>query len=235
MILVDLHIDEGGDGEALARLAVAAPAKALNEWVTVDVGALGHHEEREQAVGDLAGQPETGRRDRAGIDRQRVAGVDDALQRLAEPGGVRPAVGEGIVHALMDDRLLARHNSAHDRNIFAQPLMGFAVGDSMPAFDHLRSRRTDAEDEAAAGERLERHRRHRCTGRCARWHLHERGADCHPLGLSQNPGGWRHRVRAIGLGGPDRSVAERLSLLDQVDVDGEIPARIAEHEPELQH
>ena len=39
----------------------------------------------------------------------------------------------------------------------------------------------------------------------------------------------------IGLGSPDRLVAERLRLADQVDVDGEVPARIAEHEPELQH
>ena len=154
--------------------------KPSTSGIAIDVSALGHHEEREQAVGDLAGEPETGRRDRAGIYRQRVAGVDDALQRLAEPGGVRPAVGERIVHALVDDRLLARHDSAHDRNVLAQPLMGFAVGDSMPAFDHLRSRRTNAEDETTAGECLERHRRHRCTGRCARWHLHERGADCHP-------------------------------------------------------
>ena len=216
-------------------LAVAAPAEALDQRLAIDVGALRHHEEREQAVGDLACQPKPCRRNRAGVDRQRVAGVDDALQRLAEPGGIRTAIGHGVVHALVDDRLLPRDDAAHDRDVFPEPLVGLAVGDSVPALDHLRPRRPDAEDEAAARKRLQGHRGHGGAGRRARRHLHERGADRHSLGLGQNPGGRRHRVRAIGLGSPDRLVAESLRLADQVDVDGEVPARIAEHEPELQH
>ena len=235
VIVVDLHVDEGGDGEAFAPLAVAAPAEALDERVAVHVSTLGHHEERKQSVGNLAGQPESRRRDRAGIDRQRLAGMDDALQRLSEPASVRAAVGERIVHALVDHRLLSRNDLADDRDVFAQALVGFAVGNPVPALDHLRPRRPDTEDETPAGERLKGHGRHRGASGRSRRHLHERGADRHAFRLGQDPGGRRHRVGAIGLRSPDGLVAERFSLLDQVDVDGEVPARIAEHKPELQH
>ena len=218
-----------------ASIAVAALAKAFVQRIAVDVRALRHHEERDQAVRDLAGQPDARRRDRAGIDRQRVAGMDDALQRLAEPCRVRAAVGERVVHAFVDHRLLARDDLADDRDVFAQPLVGLAVRDSVPAFDDLRPRRADAEDESAAGERLQGHRGHRGAGGRARGHLHERGADRDPLRPGQDPGGRCYRIGTVRLRGPDRAIAERLRLTDQVCVDGNAPARIAEHEPELQH
>ena len=82
------------------------------------------------------------------------------------------------------------------------------------------------EDQPAAGEVVERHRGHRGGGRRARGDLRDRGAELDPLGRRAPPGQRHQRVRAVGLGGPDRVEAEPLGLaIDSAAPGGGPPAQ----------
>src|SRR6516225_11832063 len=121
------------------------------------VRLFGRHEEREHAVGDLGGGAEAGRRDRGGIDFQAGARMYDGLERLAEASGTGAGVGNLIVLALVLERFLAGENLPDDRNIFFRARKRLAIGDAVPALDHLRAGRADAEKKASARERLQAH------------------------------------------------------------------------------
>ena len=138
--------------------------------------------------------------------------VHDAAQRLAEAGGTRAGVGNLVVLALVGQRRLARQRLADDLDVFLGAAERLAVGHAVPALDHLRPGRTDAEQEPPAGQRIQRHRGHRGTGRRARLHLHDRGARLDPRGARQHPGDRRHRIGAPGLARPHRDVAETFGL-----------------------
>jgi hypothetical protein len=67
----------------------------------------GREDNRQPAVGDLSGQFDIFRADGGQVDRQVAAPVDDALERLAQPGGVGALVRNLVMLAVMDERRLA--------------------------------------------------------------------------------------------------------------------------------
>ena len=126
--------------------------------------------------------------DRGGVDFEARVAVDDAAQRLAEPGRARPGIGDVVMLAVMFERRLAGEHLADDRDVFAGAGQRPAERHAVPALDDLRPRRADAAEEAVAGERLQRQRGHRRAGRGARRHLHDAGAGLDPAGARQHPG-----------------------------------------------
>ena len=190
-------------------------------------------EDRDPSVGDLGRQLDRLAADRAEEDRDVVADrVEVELQRLAL------AVGQGqlVVRAVVGDRALAGDDLAHDFHVLARAPPGLRVGDAVPALRDLRPRGTEAEDEAAARERVDRAAGHRCGGRRARGHLHDRGPELDRLGLGREPGQHADHVGAVGLGHPDRLVAAALRVahdLDRVLALGADPP-VAEVETQLQ-
>ena len=85
----------------------------------------------------------------------------------------------------------------------------------MPALDHLRPRRAEAEDEAAARHQVERRRGHRRVRRRAAGDLHDRRADLDRRRRRGEPREHGDGVGAPRLGRPHRVVAERLGGLDE--------------------
>src|SRR5215471_2563978 len=99
--------------------------------------------------------------------------VLSGLPRPVAPGA---GVGNLIVLALVLERFFAGENLPDDRNIFFRARKRLAIGDAVPALDHLWAGRADAEKKASARERLQAHGGHRRAGRRARLHLHDAGA-----------------------------------------------------------
>ena len=81
---------------------------------------------------------------------------------------------------------------------------------------------------------VEGHGMHRGGRRRARRHLDNAGPQFNLLGMSAHPGKRRQRIRAIGLGAPDRVVAEGLGALDALERDLDVRARVVEKESELE-
>ena len=129
--------------------------KAFGQGRIEQVEALWIHPDRKYAVRDLCGTGHPGWRDRSRVDPERGIPVKDALQRLAEAARIRSVVGNLVVEPLVNERLLAGHDLADDRDVFLRARERTTVGGAMPALDDLRSRRTEAEDEATARERVE--------------------------------------------------------------------------------
>src|SRR5438874_2325414 len=102
--------------------------------------------------------------------------MQDALERLAEPGRARARVGDLVMLAAMLQRRLARERLADDRYVFPGARQRLAVRLAVPAFHHLRARWSDAAEKTPARERLQAHRGHRRACRRARRHLHDAGA-----------------------------------------------------------
>src|SRR5204863_237626 len=96
----------GRDVEGRERLAAAGFPKARFDGVLVDVGAIRRVPDRQPTVGDLGGLLDALWTDRGDVDRDLPA-VDDALQRLAEPGRARAAVRNLVLLALVLERPLA--------------------------------------------------------------------------------------------------------------------------------
>ena len=146
----------------LARLG-----HALQRRLRHQVGAFRRHEDRQVAVGDLARQPHAAGGDRGAVEFQRCA-MQDALQRLAEPGRIRPVIGDAVVLPLVLQRLLPRHDRPDDVDVFPRADHRRAVGLAVPPLHHLRPGGADAAEEPVARKLLQRHRRHRRAGRaCA--------------------------------------------------------------------
>ena len=102
-------------GEGLAGAGLRHP---LQHRCGDRLGLLGRHEDRQCAVRHLARGAQPGRRDRRGVDLQSGIAVNDAAQRLAEPGGARPAIGDLIMLAVKFERRLAFEDLADDRDVF---------------------------------------------------------------------------------------------------------------------
>src|SRR5690606_12009258 len=142
--------DEGRDVEALERLAAARRLEAGLEVRLEVAPALRAHPHRDQPVRHLGAAADAGGADQRGVDRQVLAAVQDALERLAEPRGARAAVRDVVVLAVELERLLAREDLADDLDVLAGAGERLAVRHAVPALDHLWSRGTEAEDEATA-------------------------------------------------------------------------------------
>ena len=76
---------------------------------------------------------------------------------------------------------LAAKRGAHDLDVLARLLERLAPGLAVPALDHLRPRGAEPEEEAPAGEQVERRRRHRRVRGRAAGDLHDRAAELDPL------------------------------------------------------
>ena len=224
-VVLDLDMHRRGDGEVLHGLAVAGAAEAFLQPRPVLGHGARHEAHGQPAVGDLGG--ELDRRFVAGgeIDRDVGVHVQDRLQRLADPQRARPGVGQRVLLAVMRHRPLAPEDLAHDRHVILHPVVGLAPRLAVPAFDDLRTRHAEAGDEPpAAGHRIDRRGRHRRIGRRARGKLHDAGAEFDALGQRREVGERRDGIRAIGLGGPHRIVAQLLGALHQLDRDVEMRA-----------
>ena len=113
---------------------------------------------------------------------------------------------------------------------------GFAYGHPVPALGDLRAGGAEAEEEAPAGELVDRRPGHRRRRRGAGGNLEDRGAELDRRRLRGEPGEHADHVGAVGLGGPDRLEAGRLGRLH--DLDGILARRadspVAEVEAQLQ-
>src|SRR5664280_1301493 len=150
------------------------------------------------------------------VDRDVLAHrVDGELERPTWPVWQR----QGVVLACVFDPVAAQRHpddidvlpGAAQRRVEAHPV---------PAFGHLRPGDADAQPEPAAGQRVQRGRRHRGQGGTATGNLEDGRADVDPLGLGCHPGQHGGRVRAVRLGGPDDGVAEPVGLPGQLEIVG---------------
>ena len=85
--------------------------------------------------------------------------MQNALQRLAKPRGIRPIIGNAIMRALIFQGPFAGDDGAHDLNIFARPHNWAAIGLAMPTFHHLRPGRPNPTQKAIPGKGLQGQRR----------------------------------------------------------------------------
>ena len=153
-----------------------------------------------------------------------------SLSALPGPVGQRQLQRLALV-----DHALARQRHPHDLHVLARPLQLAGEALAVPALGHLRAARPDPEQHPAVGELIDRrggHRGHR--GRAA-GHLEDRRAELDPRRRLREPGEDRRRVGAVGLGGPDRVVAEPLRLQHQLQLlrCGEPEAPVSDVQPEL--
>ena len=172
-------------------------------------------EDRDPAVADLGRHLDRFAADRADEDRDLVADrVEVELQRLALATRQRQLV----VLALVVDRALAGDDLAHDFDVLAGAAPGLRVRHAVPALGDLRARRAEAEEEAAAGEFVDRGAGHRGGGGRAGGHLHDRGAEFdRRRSAPASQASTLTHVGAVGLGHPDRLVAGCLGGLDHLE------------------
>ena len=123
---------------------------------------------------------------------------------------------EVVELAVVLDGLAAGDDAADDVDVLAGAGERAGIGLAVPALDDLRAGRAEAEDEAPAGQVVERDRRHRRGRRGARRELDDAGAEADALGVRAPPGERREGVGAVGLGRPHRVEAEALGLLDRL-------------------
>ena len=123
----------------------------------------------------------------------------------------------------------ALEDLAHDRDVVLDPIIGLAPRLAVPALDDLRSRDTQAGDEAAAaGHRVNAGGRHGGVGWRSRGQLHDAGAELDAAGLGGEKRERRDRVGAIGFGRPDRIVTQLFRPLHECDRHFQMCARIAD-------
>ena len=223
--------DRGRNVEGRSALAAAGLGEAGLDGGLVGAVVVGRREEdRQPAVGDLGGQLHVLGADGRQVDGQVGPAVEDALERLAQAGGVGALVGNLVVLAVVDQRLLAREDGAHDGDVFARLAQRLAVGLAVPAFHDLGAGEPQPQQHAAAGELVEGDGGHGRVGRRAGRHLHDGRAQVDALGLRADPGQRRDRIRAIGLGRPDRVEAQAIRLLDHRHGQRDRRARVADHQ-----
>src|SRR5260221_4096451 len=192
-VAVDRHRHRG------QALEVEAPPPALGETRLQMLApglleGIDTEEDRDPAVADLRRHLDRFAADRANENRDVGAlGVEVELQRLALAAWQRQLV----VLALVFELALAGDDLAHHFDVLAGAAPGLRVGNAVPAFGDLRPGGAEAEEEAAAGELVDRRPRHRGGGRRARRHLQDRGAEVDRLRLRGEPGKDADHVGAI--------------------------------------
>ena len=169
--------DIGDDVELSEAFAATRCREPLVERFLEDIEPLRFHEGEQHAVGDLGAETDSRRSHGSGDDLEGGISVNDALQRLAEPGCALSRIRDPVVVPFVHERFFPGQHLSNDFDVFAGPRQGAAVRDAVPAFDDLRARGTDAENEAAAGQIVECHRGHGSHGRGPRLHLHDAGTD----------------------------------------------------------
>ena len=137
---------------------------------------------------------------RASRRRSRPSGrCSSGLRRRGRSGSARAADGrvvfsglpspvtpsrsvhrQRIVGPVRGDGRAPRDHVAHDRDVLARARQRLGERLAVPAFDDLRPRHPEPEDEAPAAQVVHRHRGHRRRGRPSRADLHDRGAEPDP-------------------------------------------------------
>src|SRR5262249_54872730 len=138
--------DRRRDVEVRERLPAARLPEARLERSRVDVRPVGRVPDRQPAVGDLGGLLDALRADRGDVDRDLPA-VENAPERLAEPGRVGTAVRDVVVSPLVLERPLARPDRADDRDVLARPYERLPEREAVPSLDDLRSGHAEPEKE----------------------------------------------------------------------------------------
>jgi hypothetical protein len=163
------------DVEGPGRAARARAGEALGERRGVEVAHRGGKEHGEPAVGDLGGQGHVLRPFGAEVDGDLgTVRMQDRAQRLAQARS--RCQRKLIVLAVEADRLLARDDLAQDVHVLPGALKRARVRLAVPPLHHLRVAGADAEQDAALGEVVHCHRRHRQGGRRTRRQLRDRRA-----------------------------------------------------------
>ena len=148
--------------------AGAGPGEPLGQALAVVLVELGREEDRQPAVGDLGRHGHVLRA--LGAEEDRQVGpqrVGDRLERLAQVHRALAPQRHLVVLALEVERLLAGEDAADDLDVLPGAGQRLRVRLAVPALDHLRARRAEAEDGPAAGEVVEGERGHRRGGRRA--------------------------------------------------------------------
>ena len=112
---------------------------------------------------------------------------------------------------------LAPQDRTDDLDVLARLLERLAPRLAVPALDDLRPRGAEAEQEAAAGEQVERRGGHGGVRGRPAGDLHDRRPELDALGARAEPGDRRDGVGAPRLRGPGGVVAELLGLLRHRD------------------
>ena len=245
---VRLHRREGGgavvgdddvgrraDLEVLAATPRAGTGEALVEPLVVGVGHPRRVEDRQPAVADLGGHRDVLRALGAEHDRDIGAQrVGDRLERLAQPGGALARQRQRVVRAVAGHRLLARPHLPDDVDVFAGAGQRLRELLAVPTLDHLRSRHSQPEDVAPAGQMVQGQRRHRAGGRGAGGELHHRSAEPEPAGRRTPPGQRCEGVTAPRLGGEHGVEAGLLGRGDQFGrIRGRLRTPISQLQSEL--
>ncbi len=215
-IAVDRDLDRRADLEVGA--AAAPLLEAAGQVVAPDLlDPLRVGEGGDPAVADLGGKLDRLTADRADEDRDLVAQrVEVELQRLALVHRPLATNGDRVVGALVIKRALTGDDLADDLDVLARATPRLRIGDAVPALGDLRAGRAEAEDEAAAGEVVERRAGHRCRGGRARRDLQDRGAELDRLRLRDQPGEDGDDVGAIRLRRPHGLEAGGLRRLHEL-------------------
>ncbi len=137
------------------------------------------------------------------------------LQRLSQ---TRAAAQRHLV-LLTDelDGLLPGDDRPDDRDVLPRAGEGLRVGLPVPTLDDLWAGRPETEDDAALGEMVKGHCRHRGRGGCPRRHLDDARAELQAGRVRTPPRERGERVGAVGLRRPHRVEAEPLGLLDRFE------------------
>ena len=188
--------------------------EALLEQRAELADVLGREQRRDPAVGDLGAERRVLRPDRGQVDRHPLLHRRDReLERLAGPVGQRQ-----LERLALEHDALAGERHPHDRDVLARALELLAEALAVPALGDLRAARADAEQHPPVGELVDRRRRHGGHRGRAAGHLEDRRAELDARGRLREPGEDRGGVGAVGLGGPDRVVAEPLRLQHEVEL-----------------
>ena len=189
----------------------------------VEVGAphllrlLGQEEQRHPAVGDLGGHLDVLRAERRDPDRDPGPhGVGDDLERLAQPGALLGRAAAACSAPVVGEAVLAGPHLAADLDDLPGAAERLVVRDAVPALDHLRARRAEAELAAAVGEGVDARRRHGEERGRPGVDRQDARRDLHGLGAGGEVAHEARRVEAVGLGHPDEVEPSLLQLGDLV-------------------
>jgi hypothetical protein len=120
-----------------------------------------------------------------------------------------------VVALVLDE--LASDRGPDDLHVLSGAAERLAEGLAVPAFDHLRPRSAEAEQDAAARHQVERRGRHRRHGRRPGRDLHDPGTELEGRRRRAQPGENGDGIGPPGFGRPGRVVAEPLRLARQLD------------------
>src|SRR6266851_2769325 len=135
----------------------------------------------------------------------------------------------------MELNLLVGERHAHHGHVLARARKLLREPHAVPTLGDLRTRRTQAEQHAAARQLVDRGGGHGGHGRTSRRDLEDAGPQLDAARAGGQPGQHRRGVRSVRLSGPDRVVAELLGGACDVELvgGGQTKAPVADRDAEL--